>query len=311
MPRNNGWRTRAKPTSASCSTAVRIDPDHFIVATGNDKAVNFKKYDIRRNKWIPLKMEEIKNITSFPRNICYDPRSKCIYFMSEEELIQIDTNDANKIVRHRVEGFTRRYPHYFTIFAADNKCHIMRRNDDTTDYVWNVTNKKLTANKCKFGDNCQLFYLSSKQDLFLAPDGHLGKYCNLTQKWSILKVKNRSLRRLRSFCVAATKNEQYLVIFYDLDIFVLDMKLMTVCTSKVKLPYVVDVSAVIMDYKTDTDLLVHGFVRNEMKKYTLNIPFALISLIGIKSLIEYAHIITKDRYHKHYEMNIDKILEFE
>ena len=66
--------------------------------------------------------------------------------------------------------------------------------------------------------------------------------------------------------------------------------------------------AIIMENKQENDLLVHGFVRNKMEKYNINIPFALIGLFAIWNLTEYVHVIGSV-YEHHCKINVDKIIK--
>ena len=61
-----------------------------------------------------------------------------------------------------------------------------------------------------------------------------------------------------------------------------------------------------MENKQENELLIHGFVEKKMKKYNINIPFALIGLIAIWHSIEYLHVINIAGYH--YKIHIDKIV---
>ena len=333
MARNiNGWLKITKPTSSSCSPAVKIDCNHFIVATGKSK-ITLRKYNVKHRKWNVCKISDLKNIKELPKQLAYDSRSKCIYFIVEKEIIQINENE-NKIRRYPVEAFKyRRYQagrpwsryiriddsSFKGIIAANGKCHIMWTGDEYYHYI--LDDEQVTHTIFPFNfphQECQLFYISHRKAVYLMGRPlSFHKYCDLTQKWNKIDVtlhlngNNDFEEKLKGFSVAVTSNEKYVIIFTQRDIFVMDINLMSIYMSKQKMPFQANFNAVIMDYKTDTDLLVHGFVRNEMKMHRMNIPFALISLIGVWSLIEYAHIIAQNDFNDHYKINVDKILESE
>ena len=94
--------------------------------------------------------------------------------------------------------------------------------------------------------------------------------------------------------------------FYD-RIFVLESHTMKLSESKIKLPFRGGCKAVIMENKKENDLLVHGFIKEQMNIYNMNIPFALISSICVWHLTEYIHIIHSE-IGNHWRINVDKII---
>ena len=59
------------------------------------------------------------------------------------------------------------------------------------------------------------------------------------------------------------------------------------------------------------ELLIDGFSRNLTKKYRMNVPFAIIKLIGMWHLMEYIHIMNKCGYIQHKMINVDKVLDLD
>ena len=60
-----------------------------------------------------------------------------------------------------------------------------------------------------------------------------------------------------------------------------------------------------MENKNENDLLVYGFIRNEVNVFNINMPLALMSLVGLWHSIEYVHVINKKGYH----WKIDNIMD--
>ena len=64
------------------------------------------------------------------------------------------------------------------------------------------------------------------------------------------------------------------------------------------------------DYSSEEEenaLCVYGFVREEMHKFNMNIPSALIGLITIWHSMEYVHVI-QTWNGGHWKINVDKLL---
>ena len=93
-------------------------------------------------------------------------------------------------------------------------------------------------------------------------------------------------------------------------IYVLNLNTMQFCKCKMRLPFQGSCRAIIMENKGKNDLLIHGFVRMEMNKYKMNVPFALISLIAIWHSIEWVHVVDC-RNGDHWKISVDRIVQNE
>ena len=170
----------------------------------------------------------------------------------------------------------------------------------------------------KFG----LIYSSKRMELLLFGGKHddqpldmIYRYSLFTKNW--MKLDHKLPRKMYGFGCVMTKCQRYIIflggedhsLYYD-GIFILEPATMQFIKSKIKLPCQKGCRAIIMEDKHNNDLLVHGFVKKEINKYNMNIPFALIGLIGVWHSMEYVHVIGADHSETgHWKINVDKIIE--
>ena len=121
------------------------------------------------------------------------------------------------------------------------------------------------------------------------------------------------MKPMNHFGCVVTKDERYVIIMADLgdnkdfdDMAVLDLKQIKVFECDMIFPHNRICRAVIMEDKDGNELLFHGFVNREMKKYDVDIPDELFLLILCWYSNEFVHVVSE--YGKHWNINVDKII---
>ena len=312
-----------KKVMTSGSNLVKKDAANFMFIAKQ----TIHTYNIKENNWVH---EKIKNNIQdhCSTSISYNPKSK-IMFIANAKLFTIFNMESKQISQYPAI-----YEHGSIISIDNDECHSIGGDEyynSNTHKVWNNETKEWenihTFKEYSNGfDSFGLIYVSKRKELLLfggydyASDvnGHIDtiwKYCIPKQSWIRLNVKLP--QKMNSFGCVITKNQQYIIIMggfgngeYHDEIFIFDLKVMKIRESKTKLPFKRYFGkAVIMENKEETDLCVHGFVRQAMNKYNINLPFALISLVGIWTLTEYIHIIQDGAWKEHWKINVDKIID--
>ena len=308
------------------SNLVRIDDFTFIFAT----KAGFYSFNTKQNKWEKKKKKLSKYSTSL--SIAYNANSKDLF---------ISTSRTNSSTHFHIFNMGRKELQRITsdetclpqLICMDSVCHCIGPDGDVNGHkVFNHDTKRweyihiFDEPLSNFG-SFELEFSSKRKELLLFGGYQLGadwnkfneihKYALSTNKWTKLDIKLPT--KMARFGHVITKEQQYVIILgghkhFDLVegredlIYIFNLESMEIVQSEIRLPGRMDCDAVIMENKEENDLLVHGFIRKEINKFNMNIPFALISLIGIWHSIEYIHVISK-RGRKHWKINIDRLFE--
>ena len=310
---------------------MKMDSSHF--STVNNGIMT---YNTNGNNWIIEGQQIFKN-TNGPS--CYDPISKQIYIAQQHvrtktmHIFDIQTKKATKLRTSFGESVDAIW--------MDSSCHIIGGGiDGNLHEIWNDNTKKLqhihtfhefarinptNSGLTKFG----LIYSSKRKELLLFGGQHqkdihdqppldiIYRYSVSTRNWK--KLDHKLPQKMYDFGCAITKCQRYIIVLggepgedYGYrgcnEIFILKPATMQFIKSTIKLPFHGGCRAIIMEDKNKNDLLVHGFVKNEVNKYNMNIPFALIGLIGVWHSIEYIHVISKING-SHWKINVDAIIK--
>ena len=313
MRSKNGWIVASKPNINSyfLPNVVKIDDKHFIIPYTRSGYLRFKKYDIKTNKWTKLHTQYKLQSISSDLQISYDAKSNCVYFLHNSKLICIEINEEeNNIIIYPLNEQLQGYldamimcNEYFHVFEVN------WFNQQYIHYIWNNDTLTQHSSITDFSSHFKSFYVSSKKELFVVGGDTIHRFCNKEKKWNILDFKLP--QKLGLFELILTSDERYVIIFHKSDIYVLDWKLMKMRKSKLRSPCSKDLTAVLMDYKEENDLLVNGFINQETKRFEMNIPLALINLIGIWVSTQYVHVISKNSCLKHHKIKIDQIFQFD
>eukprot|EP01084_Bolivina_argentea_P092566 166521_1 len=168
------------------------------------------------------------------------------------------------------------------------------------------------------------------------------KYCIENNNWTELDVVLPH-KEMEKFGCVITKDERYVIILggssgeqineeWDAleyidsqNIYVFDLYELKLSKSKVMMPFIIDWEtfecakdricimterylSILMENVLENSLLVHGFVKQSVELYYLNIPLGLINMICFYHTIEYIYVINSDDG-SHWKINVDKIIE--
>ena len=314
------WKSLPEPSiSGLISSISKLNSTHFIIANSSSLC----SYDIESNKWNRI------NTPPFQwSRMASNPQTQEIFTIGLHDTMMIFNMKENthNIYESNIKS-AGRIP---SMICIDSELHIISSSiSNTMHYVWDPIMKKLQCvhqfNEYPQGMyGCSLVYNARKRELLLfggvirrghgyvirpgyATSDDIHKYSLQTRKWQKLQLKLP--HRITPFGCIITKDQRYIILLggkRSSDIFVLDLNEMKVTQAMMKLPFKGRCAAVIMENKQKNELLVDGFVKNEMKMIQLNVPFAIIKLIGIWHSTEYVHVFN-DRS-SHWVTNVDKIL---
>ena len=103
--------------------------------------------------------------------------------------------------------------------------------------------------------------------------------------------------------IVITKDERYIIVV-DMDQFcILDLMTMKWSLSRIKSPENEIDMAIIIDNKTEDELLVNGFIRKYNNLYNINIPVAIIGVCAGFYATEYIHGMNDNGDHWKIEVN--------
>ena len=316
-----GWISlrRVPSVSTTFSNLIKIDNSCFICL--DDGILSF---DVTKDEWSKLDTKHVRlPAAAWYDASAYNPNTKQIYIL-ESKLMKIYDMETMQLSGYpcNEQG---------SLIYANSICHHIGGPRSNIHQIWNDESKQFqqvhefkeyATGITSFG----LIYDKKRKDLLLfggcdwfVPQtlNDIHRYSMITSTWTKLRVKLPY--KLKHFGCVITKDQEYIIIlggYYakggggisaNDQIFVLSMNCMKFRESQIRLPFEGSCKAFIMENKQENELLVHGFVKKEMKKYDINIPFALISFIVIWHSIEYVHVINIDGYH--WKINIDKIFD--
>ena len=295
-------------------------------------------YNTKQDEWTRLKASYMNFDDTTP--IAYNSNTKQIYAAIYNKLIvvDIDTLYAQKSGPGHTENKCKD-GYLSTLIFINGDLHIIGghnydQNDLYSHYIWNKENKStkhihtfteqgIKGNFSGFG----LVYAKKRGELYLLggfDDGRVNnqwrrdeifRYRVSAQKWSKLDLKLP--RRMNNFGCVITKDERYIICCAGLndeddppsykDIIVLDLNIMKFLSVDMKFPHNRIGRAIIMDDNERNDLLTHGFIRREVMKYNVDIPFEIIELLCNWHVDEYMHVVNEEG--KHWKINVDDIMQ--
>ena len=339
MAKNKHWRSLQSPPIPQAyedidgvdmvdifTNLIKLDSTHFVLFSRG-----IIEYDIITNKWKKWIIDDPAKISEdgphSHSSICYNPVTKQIFILETENIAICDVQQKQ----------LKQYPSKAIkcttttqCFCIDSVCHVIGRFVDESEqeshYIWNDEAKQLQHNYT-FDDrpglhHFSLIHLKKRKELVILGGFDCDSfsrdtiyvYSLLSKEWKKLDIKMP--RKMFGFGYVITKDERYVIIMGGNKenmqltdaIYILDLRVMKFCKCKIRLPFEGCCRAVIMGNETKNDLLVHGFVKNEMNKYRMNIPFALISLIAIWHLTEYIYVVDYE-YGTHWKVSVDEIFQ--
>ena len=305
------------------SNLIAIDDFNFMFATTS----GFCLFNTKDNTWTRLKA----NIFIHPSihhpsiSIAYDESSKDV-FISVFGKNKIFNIARNKLQETPSAGCTTK------LICINSVCHAIGKNsylgnhlqtfNDTTQQWENVDafNNSLDG---YVADG--IIFIPKRKELLVFGGWDLWNsiQVDVIYRYNISSGKSEKLdtklpQRMSQFGHVITNDQRFIIIIggygagvgdTGLDtIYILNLDSMEFRQSRVSLPFCGECRAIIMENKDESDKLVHGFIRNEMNKYDMNIPFALIALIGIRnSALVYIHVMNRNGG-QHWKVNVDKLL---
>ena len=311
----------------SKSTLIKTHSSHFLTISDG-----ICEYDTIKDKWHVHNRQLFHDGIDllFKHGCCYDPVSKQIFKPLGKDTMSIFDIQTNKLSKFKTVANNSHM--LAQAIWMDGCCHLIGGFGSGSHHIWNNQTKQLEhihnfrGHPRGFG-NFGLIYVKNRKELLLfggedcsteLSHDIIYKYSLLTQSWTTLDAKLPM--KLYAFGYVMLKCQRFIIILGGMvkinvgfsyvygKIFVLELETMKCSESKIKLPFEGECEAIIMENENENDLLVHGFIKREMNKYKLNVPFSLIALIGIWHCTEYIHVIKVDRRGSHWKINVDKIL---
>lgn len=328
MTTDKGWmRLKAANGMFTFVGLAKIGKSHFVVSC--DQGIF--SYFTQGDSWRKLANR------SYDDNVVFDHNSERLYVTRKKAMIIADTKT------NEFQSFDSCYFANPQMIIAGSECHIFGSSQDNRHWIWNhqtqtaqFIDKRDEVSQPWIDGKYGLVYIASKQEILLLGGGErihlhnfgisdrIRKYSLQTQKWQILNM--RLPHRMGRFGCVLTKEQRYILIiggniyeklygnlchYTSRSIFIFDLQKNEMFESSTRLPFCVEpiCNAIIMEDKTQNQLLVHGFIKNKMKEFDLNIPFALVQIFEIWHAIEYVHVILNDALSKmhHWRINIDHI----
>ena len=317
-----GWISQQNYDGEVHFNIWKMDESRFICI---DEEIS--SFDIMKNQWLKWDMNKVKLPEPATAVSAYDASSKQVYILGRDGMLIFDTG---KITRHHCAISNVLEP---TLFCVDSICHSIGGWYSNNHQIWNNETKQFqqvhTFSEYPGGfGSFGLIHAKKRKEIFLfggydMTDGKrldvIYKYSLSTKTWG--KLDTKLPHKMNYFGCVITMDEQYIIILggftmecgatWDDKIWVLSLKSMSFRECKIKLPFIGKCAAIIMQNKNENDLLVHGWIRKDINKYNMNIPFALISLIAIWHSTEYVHVLNANLKENgaHWKINVDKIID--
>ena len=335
---NRGWIQLDGPRYSS--RLIKIESKCMSI-----NAYGMLLYDTKNNKWDEKKLNAndskiLYNLTANPPNVCYDSISKRIFMFS---MVQNRGNDKELVIFDMKDNKFNKYPctQFCTTagtICIDGICHIIggrfigeriekgeQNPRSNLHQIWNDDTKKLETihifeeypeGFSKF----ELVYIKSRKELLLIggydhntnPDipamlDTIFKFSVKTRKWTEFDIKLPFEYAYYGNPIVVTKDERYIIIVDFLSFFILDLMTMVWSRSKIKQPKKGVSMAIVIDNKTEDELLVNGFIRKYMNLYNINIPVAIIGICACFHAIEYIH--GTNEFGDHWKIRVNEILQ--
>ena len=336
MSKTRLWNKVAESVAAigGLSNPVAIDNENFVVSTTSGRFYfdivglhTFNTTNRKKTKFINYS----PNIDTLNyHRICYDSENKRIFMYGYQKRLFIYNYDNGIFDRYDMNIQIGSYPNmicidgdFHLIGGASNKCHKIW---DTEQHKFKDIFKFKEFQSGNYGAG--LIYLQSKQELIFFGGYDYSTYTYFDTiwchkigdiKWNILNVKLP--HKMMNFGYILTFDERFLIIFggtikegdmeEDLnEIWFLDLQnTLTVPKwekSVVKCPTAGTLYAVLMGSAEDNELLVNGYIREQMKDMELLIPMEIIDLMCLWYSNEIVHLVTRWG-NDHWKINVNNI----
>ena len=311
---------------------MEIDNSRFICL---DEGI--LSFDVTKNEWSKLDMKDVKLPDASWNSVSsYNTNTKQIYILPSDgdsmSIYDMATNKLSNYPCNNEQG---------SLICVNSVCHNIGGWQSNYHKIWNDENKQFEQVH-EFKEYPQgitsfgLIHDKKRENLLLfggfessINGGRLDdihKYSLGTRIWTKLAVKLP--HKLNLFGSVITKDQQYIIIlggYANIDaridsndlgvrrdedfnhILILELRTMRFRESAIKLPFSGVTKAIIMNKKEENELLIHGYVKQNMNKFNTTMPFVLIKMMTIWHVTEFIHVINIQK--KHWKINIDKIFE--
>ena len=320
--RSYDWNKMCSAPCVQGSNLTKIDETHFIIAG----RTGIHSYNTLQNIW--YKLCDTPNPTNWKTwnrcKIAYDAslhkiwilgNDLSVYDMQSKILIKYPiplrwrflTNSSLICINSELHIFDGQF-HQIMMMDKDSKPNIIKCIDSFMD---NRTKMRAQAIDLIYVKHIQDTDKASVSELLLFDpqrSQRIRKYSFSTQEWTKLNI---ALSYMDSCCCLMSKEERYIIIMGGWylrkvnEIFIFDINMMKIYLSDVQLPFIGDLKAVIMEYKYENDLLIHGFVKRETQKCDLRLALEVINLIKIWHTTEYVHVMNCTS--GHWKINLNEI----
>ena len=320
------------------SNPVIIDNENFVVSTPiypyQDAEANKTKglytYNTTSKSWTDFIKYSANVDTLDSHEICYDAKNKRILMYGYQKRLFIYNYDKNIFKRYDQTIQIGSYPN---LICIDGDFHLIGGATNKYHKIWDTEKNEFKNiyefeewNKGNYGG--VLLYFDSKQELLLfgGYDYSISKCFDTVRCHKIgdKEWKNSDLtlpRAMKNFGCILTSNQRFLIIFggsskdesqgsMELDdIWILDFQALDDKWKKsdIKCPKKGAYYAVLMGSQDNNELLVHGYIRTQMKKLELFLPDEILNLISLWYADEVVHLIHR-HVPAHWTMNINDIL---
>ena len=334
-PVDDIWISLSSPSQGgSFRNLVKIDNDRFVLQQGGYIEI----FNTKQNDWTKYESEIDQYMFAYEGEpIAYNSNTGTIYAAGQEKITMMDIQGVIKQKSNFEEYESKDVFHSAVIFVDDTLhiiggvCYEEDKNRFYSHHIWDQGSKS-TKLIHKFPDikgnfsGMGLVHAPKRNELILLSGFDYGRQDNQWRldeiyTYSVSKQEWRKLDNIRlphtmnNFGCVITKDERYIICCAGLndgegpsykDIFVVDLQLMKIFQVDMKFPHNRICRAIIMSDDEKNDLLSHGFIRHEIKKHGIDIPFEIIELLCIWNSIEYLHVMNEQG--KHWKINVDDVI---
>lgn len=302
------WELQKCPPTkchVASSNVVVIDQNNFMFLTRNQHShYEAHAYNIAENAW-SIKCTMKNGIAAAP-SLAYDSTNFTMFITDGSE--QLRTYAFNTMASCKY-ALSSPIPDYSRMVVIGGICHVIGYRDN-----------RLVHHKYPMGLRCapqtKVFssIIGSKSDAIGVI--HVTKQ----QEMIIFGEYNKSLRKMHPITIYSPSTSHYRTLDFTLPnkcrggtyvitmdqryililggegsdaIYIYDVRTMSISQSVISLPFAGKCLAVIMENKTDSELLVNGYMRKASSLYNMNIPLALFGLVLRRIEMEQVHVIVK------------------
>ena len=255
---------------------TKIDATRFIAV--NDKITEF---DTTTNSW-SIWNKDIADVVWYQHtNVSYNPATEYMFISLHDRIKIYDIQHNTKVAQYVPEGLL----YYARTICADSEFHVIcNYRQKKSHLVWDDKSKQLQQihTFSKYLREFGLIYVDKSKQLLLfggyddeyiqgAPEDTIYMFSLKQKIWT--KLDAVLPYKMHGFGHIITKDGQYIIIMggrvrnnsreSDM-IYVWNWTTMEMRESKIKSPFKGKCQAVVMENKKENDLLVHGFIRNEI-----------------------------------------------